>query len=123
MSLSVRFRRMIALAVMGIILISGCSNAQNVGTTTTTSPEPNAEVREAFERVCSQCHGLQNAQGEEITPPGQGGPVPSLKGRFFKVSARDWEATVKRMREGNNCPMTDGEFALITEYLNEQYGR
>lgn len=88
-------------------------------TTSTTEAMARTETPEAVTRVCTQCHGLQDIAGEQITPPGQGTIVPEMKGTFQTASPRgDWTSTVARMKDENQCPMTDGEQEEIVNWLN-----
>ncbi len=72
-------------------------------------------------QVCSQCHGLQDGSGADITPEGRGEieGKEGFAGVWMAASPRDWAATVDRMKGPNACPMTDDEAAAITEWLNE----
>ncbi len=73
-----------------------------------------------MERVCSQCHGLRDTSGAELTPEGRGAVEgkESFAGVWMTAAPRDWAATVDRMKNANDCPMTDAEADIIVEYMD-----
>ena len=120
-------RLMLVTTLAGALMFTAGCPQTTTTTTTTTTEAPTTTVPTAgkaeMERVCSQCHGLKTPQGQEITPPGKGGPRPELKGQLLLVTPRDWTATVKRMKDTNKCPMTPEEEQSITAYMNAVYGK
>lgn len=95
------------------------SEAEGTTTTTAARQPVEAEPPETVTRVCSQCHGLKDITGKELTPPGQGGPRPDLKDTWLTASPRgDWTSTVDRMQNTNKCDVTDDEKEQIIAWLN-----
>lgn len=121
-------------AVLAGLLLVAAGCAQPTTTTTTTEATTSTEAptttvadaagKAAMEKVCSQCHGLRNQQGKNITPEGKGGPRPDMKGKWMLITqGRDWAVVVKKMKETNKCPMTPEEQESISAYMNSVYGK
>ena len=74
--------------------------------------------------ICTQCHGLQDADSEPITQEGRGilPDKESFAGVWMAAAKADWADTVSRMRETNSCTMTDEEEATIVEWLDANAG-
>jgi cytochrome c2 len=61
------------------------------------------KVQALFEAKCGMCHSTAKPKSKKMTP-------------------RQWESTVKRMRT-NGCPLTDDEAKKIVDYLSKNYGK
>ncbi len=92
--------------IVGVVLAfssaAGCSKPEAPGRAAkpaAASPaRQSAEAKALFERKCSQCHELERALGQ-------------------RKDKAEWTTTVMRMKETNNCPITDAEAAQIIDYL------
>lgn len=66
--------------------------------------EEGVDAKALFESKCSLCHTIERPKSK-------------------KKSREEWQATVLRMKNVNGCPVTDGEAALIIDYLADHYGK
>lgn len=74
------------------------------GTAVFSDEEKDTDAGALFESKCSLCHSISRPKSK-------------------KKSAEGWRSTVMRMKNSNNCPITDEEAGKIINYLTEHYGK
>lgn len=65
--------------------------------------KPAGEAQCLFEQKCSACHSASRATSQ-------------------KKTAREWERTVLRMKNGYGAPVSDEEARAVIDYLTKNHG-
>ncbi|UCH80212.1 MAG: photosystem P840 reaction-center cytochrome c-551 [Nitrospiraceae bacterium] len=74
------------------------------GTAVLFGEDKKTDAKALFESKCSVCHSIDRPKSK-------------------KKTKEAWESTVMRMKNVNNCPITDEEAKIIIDYLAENYGQ
>ncbi|NTW59596.1 MAG: hypothetical protein HGB21_02810 [Nitrospirae bacterium] len=84
-----------ALLGIGLLVI--------VGKAAYGADNPAGEAQSLFEKKCSACHSTSRTTSQ-------------------KKTAREWERTVLRMKNGYGAPMSDEEARAVIDYLAKNHG-